>query len=206
MFILRKGPDRFVDIAAKVLAGARRRPVYFVWIGGTSQTEYGRYVLTDVERLGISERFRLVPERIDPRPYLAALDIFMLTSRSDPFPLVCLEAAVQAEAPIVCFDQAGGMPELVGTTCGVVVPYLDTDAAADAILRMVSDPDLRTTLGRQASDTVRAHHDVSRSAPHIAALIQDVLDGGRRSAQVSDLRPAHKPPVAVERAVAEGGG
>jgi glycosyltransferase involved in cell wall biosynthesis len=175
MFILRKGPDRFVDIAAKVLAEATERPVYFVWIGGTSETEYGRYVLTDVERLGIRSRFRLVPERVDPRPYLEALDVFMLTSRSDPFPLVCLETAVQAEAPIVCFDQAGGMPELVGDSCGIVVPYLDTDAAADAIRRLVGDPELRQTLGRQAAETVRAHHDVARSAPVIAQVMQNIL-------------------------------
>jgi glycosyltransferase involved in cell wall biosynthesis len=191
-FIIRKAPDRFIDIAAKVLASAPETPVHFMWVGGTTETEYGRYMLTDARRLGISERFHFVRETTDPRPYLAALDIFMLTSRSDPFPLVCLEAAVQAETPIICFDQAGGMPELVGDTSGMVVPYLDTDAAADAILRLVAEPDLRRKLGKQASETVRAHHDISQAAPGIAAVMVGILRDGpakTRSHQLSRSAP-----------------
>jgi glycosyltransferase involved in cell wall biosynthesis len=193
-FIIRKGPDRFIDIAARVLATATSTPIHFVWIGGNSETEYGRYMLTDVERLGISGRFHFVREQTDPRPYLAALDIFMLTSRSDPFPLVCLEAAAQAETPIVCFDQAGGMPELVGDTGGVVVPYLDTDAAAAAILRLVAEPELRRKLGKHASDTVRTRHDVSTAAPGIAELMMSILrDRAARAPSAGFVRSASRP-------------
>ena len=184
MFILRKSPDRFIDVAAQVVKRAGHRPVYFMWIGGSAQLEYGRYMITDVERLGIADRFRHVHERADPRPYLAALDIFMLSSRSDPFPLVCLEAASMAEAPIVCFDQAGGMPELVGDECGIVVPYLDVAAAAEAILRLVDDPELRRTLGRNAAQRVRTRHDVATTAPAIAQIITNALDAGGRAGSV----------------------
>lgn len=177
-FILRKSPDRFIDIAARVVRQARGAPVYFVWIGGDAKLEYGRYMTTDIQRLGLAERFRHVTERIDPRPYLGALDIFLLSSRSDPFPLVCLEAAVHAEAPIVCFDQAGGMPELVGRECGIVVPYLDSVAAAEAVLRLSEDPGLRHKLGANAAERVRTNHNVRRSAPAIAAMITGVIEGG----------------------------
>ncbi|MBV8529482.1 MAG: glycosyltransferase family 4 protein [Candidatus Dormibacteraeota bacterium] len=175
-FILRKSPDRFIDIAARVVRHARGAPVYFVWIGGDAKLEYGRYMVTDVRRLGLTERFRHVTERIDPSPYLGALDIFLLSSRSDPFPLVCLEAAVHAEAPIVCFDQAGGMPELVGHDCGIVVPYLDTVAGADAVLRLVDDAAERRRLGANAAERVRSNHNVTRSAPAIAAMMAQVIE------------------------------
>lgn len=177
-FILRKSPDRFIDIAARVVHQARGAPVYFVWIGGDATLEYGRYVMTDIGRLGLTDRFRHVTERIDPRPYLGALDIFLLSSRSDPFPLVCLEAAVHAETPIVCFDQAGGMPELVGYGCGIVVPYLDTNAAAAAVLQLTDDPATRHKLGSNAAERVRTHHNVTRSAPSIAAMITRAIEGG----------------------------
>ena len=176
-FILRKGPDRFVDIAARVLRQASGAPVYFVWIGGSAELEYGRYMTADIRRLGLEARFRHVTEQVDPRPYLGALDVFLLSSRSDPFPLVCLEAAAHAEAPIICFDQAGGMPELVGRECGVVVPYLDTAAAAEAVLSLANDPTLRRRLGANAAERVRQDHNVTRSAPAIGAIITAVMDG-----------------------------
>ena len=177
-FILRKSPDRFIDIAARVVRQACGAPVYFVWIGGDAKLEYGRYMMTDIQRLGLAERFRHVTDRIDPRPYLGALDIFLLSSRSDPFPLVCLEAAVHAETPIVCFDQAGGMPELAGRDCGIVVPYLDTHAAAAAVLQLTDDPAARHKLGANAAERVRTHHNVTRSAPAIAAIITRAIEGG----------------------------
>jgi glycosyltransferase involved in cell wall biosynthesis len=192
-FMIRKAPDRLIDIAAKVLATPTETPIHFVWIGGTTETEYGRYMVTDIERLGIGQRFHIVREQADPRPYLAALDIFMLTSRSDPFPLVCLEAAAQSETPIVCFDQAGGMPELVGETGGIVVPYLDTDAAAAAILRLVAEPALRRKLGRQASQSVRAHHDITQAAPPIAAVMMRMLRDRATKPSADFSHPASRP-------------
>lgn len=202
-FILRKSPDRFIDIAARVVREARNAPVYFVWIGGKANLEYGRYMMTDIRRLGLSGRFRHVTERIDPRPFFSALDLFLLSSRSDPFPLVCLEAAVHAEAPIVCFDQAGGMPELVGRACGVVVPYLDTVAAADAVIALAEDPERRRTLGANAAERVRTHHNAARSAEAIGAIITDAIrgvppsralspgqNGATRVASTSGLRPS----------------
>ncbi len=172
--IARKGIDCFLQVAAKVIE-MTNLGVYFVWVGGAHNNEFARYMLADLERLGLSERVRLVPERTDTRPYLEMFDVFFLSSRSDPFPLVCLEAAVQARAPIVCFADAGGMPELVGDECGIVVPYLRIDAAAQAICTLLDDPALRKRLGANADEKVRTHHDVSRVAPQIAEIMSRLI-------------------------------
>jgi hypothetical protein len=37
---------------------------------------------------------------------------------------VCLEAAALGK-PIICFGDAGGMPEFIEEVCELVVPYLD---------------------------------------------------------------------------------
>jgi glycosyltransferase involved in cell wall biosynthesis len=204
MLIMRKGADVLVQVAAKVLSAPSARPVYFAWIGGGRDTEYARYLVEDIRRMGLEDRIRLIPEQADASPYLGALDIFMLSSRSDPFPLVCLEAAVQAEAPIVCFADAGGMPELVGSECGVVVPYLDTDAAAAAILGLVDDHDLRKRLGRNAAEAVRTRHDVSRTAPQIAALMNSVMSG-RSAGPSARTLPAPEPVQHVVPALLQEG-
>ena len=56
--------------------------------------------------------------------YFSIFDVFALMFREDPFPLVCLEAAL-LEKPNLCFARAGGASELVESDSGFVVPYLD---------------------------------------------------------------------------------
>src|SRR5205814_4023764 len=65
----------------------------------------------------------------DARPYLRAGDVFLLSSREDPFPLVALEAA-QCGLPILCFADSGGMQEFVEGDAGYVVPAADVEAMA----------------------------------------------------------------------------
>src|SRR2546425_8840604 len=103
-------------------------------------------------------------ERVD-----AAADVFVLTSREDPYPLVCLEAAA-LEKPIVCFANAGGASEFVEKDCGFVVPYLDMLAMADRIVSLIDSADRRRTMGTAARRKVKERHDVSRAAPHIADI------------------------------------
>jgi glycosyltransferase involved in cell wall biosynthesis len=81
-----------------------------------------------------------------PADYMAAADVFVLTSREDPYPLVCLEAAA-LEKPIVCFEGGGGTPEFVEADCGFVVPYLDIIGMADRVISLLDSPDCRDNLG-----------------------------------------------------------
>ena len=54
----------------------------------------------------------------------------------------------RAGLPIVCFDEAGGMPEFVQTDCGKFVPFEDISAAATAIVGLAQD----AQLGAQGGD------------------------------------------------------
>ena len=46
-----------------------------------------------IESRNLAGRVQIVRSDESPERFLAALDVFVLTSREDPFPLVCLEAA-----------------------------------------------------------------------------------------------------------------
>jgi glycosyltransferase involved in cell wall biosynthesis len=102
---------------------------------------------------------------------MGAADVFVLTSREDPYPLVCLEAAA-LEKPIVCFAGAGGMPEFVENDCGFVVPYLDIAAMGDHVVSLLDAPDLRVVIGRAARRKVSERHDVGKAAPRILEIIE----------------------------------
>ena len=120
--------------------------------------------------LGLTQYVRFVGTQPNPLNYFAAFDVFTLTSRSDSFPLVVLEAATLGK-PSVCFDETGGAREFIENDCGFVVPHLDVMAMADAVLNLLGSPDLRTRLGENAKAKVQAY-DVAVAAPKIWNVIE----------------------------------
>lgn len=129
----------------------------------------------DRVRLGLAGTATFVGAIADPSIHFGAFDAFLLSSREDPYPLVCLEAAA-GSVPIVCFADAGGMPEFVEADAGVVVPYLDVEAAATALAGLAADDDTRRRLGARAAAKVTERCSVDVVGPQIAG----VLDRYRR--------------------------
>jgi glycosyltransferase involved in cell wall biosynthesis len=169
----RKGADLFAHLAAAV---CRERPnVYFAWIGEGLAPDTVRFE-SAVREAGLAEKVRLTGAVTRPADYFAAADVFALTSREDPYPLACLEAAAVGK-PIICFAGAGGMPEFVEGDCGFVVPYLDIMAMADRVVALLDSPDCRLTMGSAAQRKVAQRHDVNRAAPHIADIIERTIAG-----------------------------
>jgi len=64
----------------------------FFWIGGSTPDEQAA-LAKQIAARHLEEHVRFLGERPNPRPYLALGQIFVLSSREDPFPLVALEAA-----------------------------------------------------------------------------------------------------------------
>lgn len=166
----RKSPDIFLQVAQRVSHGAPARPVHFVWVGGQWPGAQMPALMHDVERLRIGPIVHFVGPQPHPLTHFSLFDAFLLTSREDPFPLVCLEAAALA-TPIVCFEDAGGMPEFVGEDAGFVVPYLDVARAADCILTLARSEGLRRSLGACAGAKVRSRHDINTVGRQIAAVL-----------------------------------
>jgi glycosyltransferase involved in cell wall biosynthesis len=169
----RKGADLLVQLAKRVGTMRAGEPIYFVWIGGGSAMAIGE-AEHDVRMLGLEERVRFVGPRKNPLPYFAGFDLFVLPSREDPYPLVCLEAA-SVGVPIICFDRAGGMPEFVESDCGIVVPYLDVDRMAQELISLLEDPSRREAMGHRAMEKVRQRHDVNVAAPMILSIMEKLL-------------------------------
>jgi glycosyltransferase involved in cell wall biosynthesis len=167
----RKGPDLFVQVARRLHKRRGLDGVAFVWVGGKESEPPLHECRHDLGRLGLDRYVHLLGPVPDPVPYFAASDVFLLTSREDPYPLVMLDAALFGN-PVVCFASSGGGPEFVGDDSGVVVPYLDVEAMADAVGALVDDADLRRRLGRAGGQKVRAGNDVSVAGPQILSVIE----------------------------------
>jgi glycosyltransferase involved in cell wall biosynthesis len=172
----RKGTDLFIQLARAVCR--QRSHAYFAWIGAVWYPDVAQFE-HDVRLAGLTERVRFTGAVLKPADYLAAADVFVLTSREDPYPLVCLEAAAVAK-PIVCFAGAGGMPEFVEEDCGFVVPYLDVMAMANRVVHLLDSLECRVTMGAAARRKVMKRHDISRAAPRIMEIIERTIAAGER--------------------------
>jgi glycosyltransferase involved in cell wall biosynthesis len=175
----RKAPDLFVRLAWEQRRLRPDLPITFAWVGNTSNAYGDHLVQWEVERLGLQDVVRFVGVRADPRPWFAAADVFVLPSREDPFPLVCIEAAA-CGTPIVCFDN-GGIPELVEPAgAGEVAPYPDVTAMAGAVARLLDDPAERAAAGARGAAFVRAELLAEHLAPRFHQVVLDQLAGPQR--------------------------
>ena len=169
----RKGTDLFLLLAMAVRRRLPTKDIAFIWVGGPipSPHEMMEY---DRDMMGLSSVVHFVGVQDDPRPFFQTFDVVALTSRSDTFPLVCLECAALGK-PIISF-QNGGIGEFIENDAGVVVPYADIDSMAETLVELHQNPDRRSAMGGTALAKVRARNDVEAGAAQIAAIIRRVAE------------------------------
>ena len=98
--------------------------------------------------------------------------------------------------PVVCFAGAGDIPDLVGEECGAVVTYEDVTAAAQAVLRLAGDAELRRMQGTEGRKRVMARHSSASAVVQIEALF-DRLTQETQAATPPAKRRAQEPLVSV---------
>lgn len=169
----RKGFDLFCKTAA-ILLKRGRDDFRFYWIGRDTQTDLNAANVINLHGVNNVVEFMGVKEY--PREYFSWGDLFLLPSREDPYPLVCLEAA-ECDMPVICFDdKAGGMYTFVENDAGAVVPYLNTEAMADAVEMFLDNEDLRIAYGKTAHQKVKDRHYVDVIAPQIMEFLPKAVE------------------------------
>lgn len=167
----RKGNDLFITLARLVTSRPVSKPVHFVWVG-MKPNSYRDDLWLDVEKAGLTERVHFVEPTPEVLRYMTRFHIFALTSREDPYPLVVLEAGL-SEVPVLCFDGAGGAPELVENDGGVVVPYLDIELMADSIAWLADDALTRQQRGKRLCQKVLERHSTEQGIDILLKLMSE---------------------------------
>lgn len=167
----RKGVDLFLLVARQVLN--THPDTYFVWVGVPESGEESGRLRYDLNRMNMADRVYLLPPGGTYLEYVACFDLFTLTSREDPYPLVILEAGLNRN-PVLCFAQSGGSSDYVGTDTGCLVPYLDLSGMAGVLIRLADDPAERDRLGVIFYERAM-RHDVAVLVPQLLTRLDSVF-------------------------------
>jgi glycosyltransferase involved in cell wall biosynthesis len=148
--------------------------------------------------LGVGDAVHFAGYQPHSGPFLRAMDVFALTSRSEGMPQAVLEASVTG-LPVVA-SRVGGLPEVIeeGVT-GLMFPSGDDAALASALCGLLEDPARRRALGGAARARVEGTFSVARMAGDYHRAFLELL-GGRRGRGRAVTAPA------VGADVALGGG
>ena len=153
----RKGFDLFI-LLVKFISSQNTQNCYkFIWKGVHPGSELYQQGIEDIEKADLNDLIKFYPADDDMGSFYNSIDVFLLLSREDPYPLVVLEAASFGK-PTICFDNAGGAPEFVQDDAGSVVPYLDIAALANELLLYQSNPHLISQKGNIAKERVHQKH------------------------------------------------
>jgi glycosyltransferase involved in cell wall biosynthesis len=99
-----------------------------------------------VKREGISSSVRFMGARQDVPDFLHCVDVFALTSLSEASPLTLLEA-MACECPSVVTDVGGNGEHVTHGVEALLAPRGDHVAVASHLNRLLSDKELRRTMG-----------------------------------------------------------
>lgn len=172
-FLWRKGIDLFLQVAYVLKQMRPSMPVKFIWIGGDNDPIMASQINYELKRFNLIDYVLFAGKKHDPENYFQIFDIFALTSREDPFPLVCIETASLGK-PIVCFENAGGIPEMICKGGGYIVPYGDVHQMAAKILFLLEN---KADYLVNAKKVLRlsSEYDVNVLAPGIVSVINDLV-------------------------------
>jgi glycosyltransferase involved in cell wall biosynthesis len=110
----------------------------------------------EIRRLGVERQVRLVGEVRDVRPYLAAMDVFVLPSTAvETFSNAVLEAMAMS-CPVVA-SRVGGMEEMLQYGGGRIYSPADVESLCDLLMPLIADGSARRQLGEQARQVVEQH-------------------------------------------------
>jgi len=147
-------------------------PVNLV-LAGSPMTAFRQYVAA----LPHSVRLRInVIERIkeeDKRDLLAATDIFALPSRTDSFGIAYLEAWLYGK-PVIGARTWGVTDVIEDGRDGLLVPFGDIDALAQAISWLLDHPQERAEMGLRGQSKVYRYHTWERKYAMVKELYLDM--------------------------------
>lgn len=129
-------------------------------------------------RLGISQRVIFAGFQHDVSQYLNKMDLFVLSSRTEGFPIALLEAMTMG-LPVVATN-VGGIPELVvNNETGILVRPSHPEELSKAILGLLSGPEKMRTIAEKGWERVLSSFSAEQYIREREVVYESALSGKR---------------------------
>ena len=143
----RKGFDLFLEVSNKL----ENDKYSFIWVGSIDDDMKEKYK-NEIENSKNLILPGYIHDKNEIMSFYDACDVFILTSREDPFPSVVLEA-FNASKPVIAFENAGGFKDIIiNDKTGFLVKYESVDEIIDKLKLICNDNILKKKLGDNAKE------------------------------------------------------
>jgi len=175
----RKGQRTFVEAAAKVLKHGVDAEFLIMGFGPDKPTL--RHMAGE---LGVTNRLTFSPSTYSDLSRMHTIDIFVEPTYEEGFGLSVLQAMATG-IPVIASGVGGIFSIIDDGETGILVPRADADTLADAIMKLLDDPQKRMELARNARDHVEKNYACEKIArtmlSHYANILQEEQDGQEES-------------------------
>jgi spore coat protein SA len=164
------------------------------YYGSNRSTPYSRELLRIAGPYRTHIRFEpYVPHSEVPGWFLAADAAVVPSGRNEAFGLVNVEA-MACGIPVVA-ARSGGMKEIIeeGVTGFMVEPAWMEQEMTERLVRLLTDEELRRTMGIASRERVERHFTWRRAAERWMELLQETVDNGFHSAYSQSKNPLGVP-------------
>jgi len=168
-----KGVDYLVKAMPKVLA---KLPNTKLLICGEGEEK--EHLVKLINKLGIEKSVTfygtLTFDKLVELYYTSTLFVMSSISRLEAFGIVQLEAMACSTA-VVCTDIPGPNAVMEPEKSGLIAKPRDPDSLADAMLKLLSDPEKAREMGRYGRTLVETKYNWSTIADHIISFYEEAL-------------------------------
>lgn len=173
-----KGLHNLVDayILLRKMAGCEETRLEMTGWLGKANTPYFMEQAAKLDRAGLRGAYRYLPHLMERRQkllFFQMIDILSVpTTYREPKGLYVLES-LAAGVPVVQ-PAHGAFPELLhDLPGGLLVPPNDPRALAEALAKLIRDPDRRRELGQQGRQAVLSQRNARKMAEQTAAVLSE---------------------------------
>jgi 2-deoxystreptamine N-acetyl-D-glucosaminyltransferase/2-deoxystreptamine glucosyltransferase len=129
----------------------------------------------ELEKNALQERFTItgfVPAEVVPLAF-SVCSLMVLPSLHEEFGGAMIEAMAMAK-PVVAFEVGGVSEVLQGGCAGRLVPFGDVAAMKNAVLELISRPDLRESLATAGKMHVMQRYQIDEVCSRLMSIYQEV--------------------------------
>ena len=177
-----KGFEYLIEAAA-ILKSKRNDLIFAISGEGKLESELSNQIRT----LGLEDSFVLLGFTPDIYPCLKGCDLFVLASLFEGMPNVVMEAMAMKKA-VVATD-VNGARELMGASAeslrcdtGLIIPPKAPQAIAEAIEKLIDNPEALEACGKAGYERLRAHFTMEAMIDHLEEHLYNKIaekTGGR---------------------------